>query len=311
MRTTALLAAIVAFTAFASASTARADEPSEADLEAAIAKEHAELESQLTFRTGTIALVDGKVQLALPEGYRFLGPDDAQKVLVAWGNLKGEPPLGMLLPEGAGLWDDGSLAILVEYNDDGHVSDDDAASTDFEVLLAQMKDGARAGSKARVEQGLSSVALVGWAEPPHYDKASRKLYWAKELEFGGSPAHTLNYDVRVLGREGALELSAIASIDMLALAKEEMQRVLGFADFTKGNLYTDYKEGSDRSAGYGIAAVVAGGVAAKVIGGKGFFAMLLGAKKLLLAGAIALAALVKALWSRLSARRNAPGHDAG
>jgi uncharacterized membrane-anchored protein len=328
MRATALLAASLALVAFAPDALARkakpapapADEPvpveapaapsdaepSEADLDAAAAKEQAEFESHLTWKTGTISLVNGKVQLALPEGYRFLGPDDAEKVLVQWGNPKGDPPLGMLIPRGSGLWDDTSLAILVEYNDDGHVSDDDAAKTDFGQLLAQMKDATRQGSAERVKQGLAAMTLVGWAEAPHYDRSSRKLYWAKELEFDGSSVHTLNYDVRVLGREGALELSAIASIAQLEPARVEMQKVLGFADFTKENLYTDYKEGSDKAAGYGIAGVVAGGLALKAIGGKGFIAILLAAKKLILAGLVAAAAFLKAIWAKLTGKKAPP-----
>jgi uncharacterized membrane-anchored protein len=35
------------------------------------------------------------------------------------------------------------------------------------------------------------VTLGGWAEPPSYDKATHKMYWAKELAFG-TGEHTLN-----------------------------------------------------------------------------------------------------------------------
>jgi uncharacterized membrane-anchored protein len=30
---------------------------------------------------------------------------------------------------------------------------------------------------------LPKLTLMGWAEPPHYDSSSKKLYWAKELGF--------------------------------------------------------------------------------------------------------------------------------
>ena len=270
--------------------------------EAAIAKEQAEFEAKLGFQTGTISLVGGKAQLVLPAGYRYLGPDDTGKVLSAWGNPAGEHA-GMLVPAEVSIFDDDSFAVIIDYIDDGHVDDSDAASVDYDQLLRDMRADGQRENEARKAQGLATAELIGWAEAPHYDARTRKLYWAKELAFSSSPEHTLNYAVRVLGREGVLQLNAVSSIVQLPKVKQEMQAVLGFAEFTPGNLYADYKEGSDRSAGYGIAAVVAGGVAAKAIGGKGFFALLLGMKKLLIVVAIAVAAGAKALWSRLSGRR--------
>jgi uncharacterized membrane-anchored protein len=284
-------------------------EPSDEDIEAQIAKDHADFESTLKFETGTISLVGGKVQLALPEGYRYLGSADTDKVLMKWGNPGDQKTEGMVLPKGAGLWEQTSLAIIVEYVDDGHVSDDDAAKIDYTELLKQMRDGTREDNVARKKAGLAEVELIGWAEPPHYDKATRKLYWAKDLAFTDAETHTLNYSVRVLGREGVLELDCISDMSVLPAAKEEMQRILGFADFTSGNQYTDFKKGHDRVAEYGIAAVVAGGIAAKVIGSKGFFALLFAAKKFIILGLAAAAAFFKKIWAKLTGKKPevAPG----
>jgi uncharacterized membrane-anchored protein len=278
-------------------------EPSDAEIEAQIARAHADFESTLKFETGTISLVGGKVQLALPEGYRYLGPADTDKVLMKWGNPGDQKTEGMVLPKDESLWEQSSLAIIVEYVDDGHVSDDDAAKIDYTQLLQQMREGGKEDNAARKKAGLAEIALVGWAEPPHYDRATRKLYWAKELSSTDSDVHMLNYSVRVLGREGVLELDCLSSMEQLPAAKEEMQRILGFADFTRGNQYTDFKKGHDRVAEYGIAAVVAGGVAAKLIGTKGFFALLFAAKKFILLGLAAVAGFLKKFWSKITGQK--------
>jgi uncharacterized membrane-anchored protein len=67
--------------------------------------------------------------------------------------------------------------------------------------------------------------------------------------------------------------------------------VLAFTEFNQGHRYADFNSSSDKVAAYGLAALVAGGVAAKM----GLFAklgvLLLSLKKflvLLLAGAAAL-----------------------
>lgn len=45
---------------------------------------------------------------------------------------------------------------------------------------------------------------MGWAEPPSYDAPAHKMYWAKDLLFSGNTEHTLNYNIRILGRRGVL-----------------------------------------------------------------------------------------------------------
>ena len=114
-----------------------------------------------------------------------------------------------------------------------------------------------------------------------------------------------------------LELNAVATTAQLADVRPAMAQMLAFSDFTDGNRYTDYVPGSDRSSGYGVAAVVAGGVVtAKAVGTKGFVAILIAAKKILLAIGLAIAGFFKAIWSRLrrlTGRRDAaaPSPPAG
>jgi uncharacterized membrane-anchored protein len=65
-----------------------------------------------------------------------------------------------------------------------------------------MQEQAAATNDERRRQGYATVRLIGWAAPPHYSRQSHKLYWAKELAFSDESEHTLNYNVRVLGRRG-------------------------------------------------------------------------------------------------------------
>jgi uncharacterized membrane-anchored protein len=139
--------------------------------------------------------------------------------------------------------------------------------------------------------------LIGWAEPPRYDQAAHKLYWAKELSVVGASEHTLNYDIRALGRRGVLSLNAVASMSQLQAIEREMREVLTFVEFNEGHRYGDYVAGVDKIAAYGIGALIAGKLAAKA----GLFKLLLlfAAKfwKLLAVAAAAVGAVVKKLLS--------------
>jgi len=252
----------------------------------------------LKFESGTIALPEAKATLKLQGEMRFLRGDDAERVLSQlWGNPPGSNPLGMLLPSATALTDAGGYAVVLTYNDDGYVSDEEASKVDYDEMLKEMQEGARAANEEREKAGYGTVELLGWADRPHYDSTSNKIYWAKRLKFSGSPQDTVNYDVRVLGRSGYLSLNAVAGMDQLEMIKSEMPRVIELTEFDSGARYADYQAGSDKVAAYGIAALVAGGVAAKAgLFGK-LFAALLAAKKLLIPLLIGIGLAAKKVFS--------------
>ena len=70
-------------------------------------------------------------------------------------------------------------------------------------------------------------------------------------------------------------------------------------EFNSGNRYADFNPASgDKVASYGIAALVAGGVAAKLGFFKGLWVLVLGAKKFIIIGAVAFAAWFRKLFGK-------------
>jgi uncharacterized membrane-anchored protein len=164
-----------------------------------------------------------------------------------------------------------------------------------------MQDSTRQASAERQKKGYESIELVGWAAPPKYDHEGKKLYWAKELAFGAEPEHTLNYNIRILGRKGVLVLNAVAARKDLPLIEAATPDLLAAVSFDKGNRYEDFDKSTDKMATYGLAALVAGGVAAKMGLFKGLWIGILAFKKFIIAGVIGLVALVKRFFSKRAA----------
>jgi uncharacterized membrane-anchored protein len=264
-----------------------------------VLKEMKKIAGGLKFQTGTITLKDGLATLKLPETFRYLDPEQTETVLTElWGNPPSrQKSLGMLFPANVSPASPESWGVVISYEEDGYVKDDDAASINYNDLLKEMKESTSASSEERKKAGYEAIELVGWAEQPHYDKAAHKLYWAKELKFGDSPDHTLNYDIRALGRRGVLSLNAVAAMGQLPMVRTDMQQVLGFVDFNDGHRYGDYVAGTDKVAAYGIGALIAGKLMAKA----GLFKLLLGllvaGKKFVIVGAIAIGLLLKKLFT--------------
>jgi uncharacterized membrane-anchored protein len=238
-------------------------------------------------QSGKINLPGAIATLDLPASFRYLDPDDSARLLQGWGNPPGAHTLGMIVPADINPMTAAGWGVVVTYDKDGHVKDDDADGIDYGKLLKDIQSGIEERNEERKKEGYPGMHLVGWAEPPHYDKANHKLYWAKELQNDDSARHGLNYNIRVLGREGVLVLNAVADMGQLGQIKNEMQQVTAFTNFTDGNRYADFNGATDKVAEYGIAALVAGGVAAKLGLFAKLFALLLAFKKLIVVGVAA------------------------
>lgn len=220
--------------------------------------------ASLQFQQGEVAVPEANARLRLTEGFRYLGKADARRVLEEfWGNPPDDTVLGMLVPTADGLDSDHSWAVILTWSDDGYVSDQDAAEIDYADLLETMQAETRDANPVRQEAGYPTVDLIGWAQPPRYDATAKRLHWAKHLQFEGSEGGTLNYDIRVLGREGYLSMSAIAGMADLDRVNDGMNEVLAMAEFEEGHRYADFNADTDRTAAYGLAALVGGGLAAK------------------------------------------------
>lgn len=257
-----------------------------------------QLDARLQYQEGAVVLGRSLATLQVPDQYRYLDPHQTDLVLQAWGNPPDPETLGMIVPAGMSPMAAESWAVVITYDESGFVKDDDAATLDYDKLLKDMRDRIERDNKERREQGYRTVTLVGWAEPPRYDSAAHKLYWAKELQFEGSDHHTLNYNIRILGRGGVLVLNAVAGMSQIDEIRKATPDVLGMVNFNPGHRYADFIPGKDKVAEYGIAALIVGGIAAKAGLFKLLLAALIAAKKLIIVAAAAVAAFFRKLFRK-------------
>jgi len=278
------------------------------DEETAIAQAFAEafIRSQdkaFSYQHGDVTIEGGMATLHLGDEHRYLGPADAQRVLTeGWGNPPDSTVLGMIVPKDVSpLHPELGWGVVVTFSEDGYVEDDDAEDIDYDELLADMQAGTNEANPERVRQGYPALELVGWAEAPHYDGETHRLYWAKELATVGAPEHSLNYSIRVLGRKGVLELNAVAAMEMLPQIKPAMEQVMTQVEFEVGHRYEDFDPDIDKVAAYGIGGLIAGKVLLKTGIFAGLLKLLLVGKKFLIVGALAIGAGLKAWFSRKKA----------
>lgn len=248
------------------------------------------IEQSLKYQTGTIELTEGNGNLSVPKGFKFLDAKQTQYVLHdLWGNPEDTSVLGSLVPENIGVTYANSWLFVISYQADGYVKDDDANEIDYDELLEQMKEDTKVANEERKKLGYDTAELVGWASKPFYDDKLKVLHWAKEIKFGNSVVNTLNYDLRVLGRRGMYNVSAVANMTEIKDVKSSIPGIINSIHFKEGDKYIDFDSSTDTVAAWTIGGLVAGKVLAKV----GFFAIIAKFGKIIFFGLIAAFAAVK------------------
>lgn len=248
----------------------------------------------------TVELGDELAQIELPEGFLFADAQVAQTVLSMMGNRVFGNEVGMVVPAAEGQ----DWFLVFEWEEVGYVKDDEKDSIDADALLESLQESTLAGNEWRKENGVPSMTMTGWAEPPHYDEKTHNLVWATQLD-SEDGSRTVNHNVRLLGRRGIMSVTLVESTELYAQAKAPAEQVLKAFSFKTGSTYSEWKSG-DKVAEYGLTALVAAGAGAAAVK-LGFFGMLAKffgkAGKAIVLGAVAVVAAVGNFVKRLFGKK--------
>ena len=256
------------------------------------------IEKSLNFKFGTIILNESNSKINIPEGFKYLDKDQSIYVLTdLWGNPPDSSILGMIVPSEKGVLSENGWAFVITYSEMGYVKDDDADDIDYDELLKQMQKETEDNNSVRKVQGYEPITLIGWASDPFYDKNNKTLHWAEEMKFGGTETNTLNYNLRILGRKGVLNLNAVSTMSELPEVKANIDKIIKSVEFMDGNKYSDYIPDVDTVAAWTIGGLVAGKVLAKA----GFFAVLLKFGKVIF---LAVIGFFGVIWRFLSGKKD-------
>jgi uncharacterized membrane-anchored protein len=104
---------------------------------------------------------------------------------------------------------------------------------------------------------------VGWYEEPHYDQKTHNLVWALKAK-DDNGEEVVNYNMRVLGRDGYMSITLVDDPAKLALSKPVAERTMQGFSYKSGKTYAEFRPG-DKIAQYGLAALIAGGAGAAAV----------------------------------------------
>ena len=231
----------------------------------------------------------------VPSGYRFLGPDDTVKFMAITRNLSSNVTETIFAPDDFSWWG------VFDYRDVGHVADNE--KIDPETLLSNLRSSQIEANKRLVERGWETLEVVGWEQSPFYAPDTHNLSWAVDAHSSGG-GDIINYNTRLLSRTGYTAATLVADPQTLQTSIGQFRTVVSGYRFTDDQTYAAYRP-SDKTAEYGLAALVTGGAAA-VAAKTGFWKVLVGALvaswKLVAAFAVAMFASIGKFLRRASGR---------
>ncbi len=247
-------------------------------------EEEESLEGTFGFQKGPTKGALGRwAEVAIPENFLFTGEEGTKQLMEAMGNVVTHRELGTIV--------DDQLMVVFEFDEVGYVEDDEGSDLDADAMLKSMRESQTEANKILTARGQSALEINRWHMKPKYDEKTNNLEWATVVRELSTGNESVNYNVRLLGRRGVMEVTLLVSPEDVERELPKFRTLLAGFGFTQGEDYAAFRKG-DKVAEYGLAALVTGGalgVAAK----SGLLGRLW---KFLLVGALALGAGIKRLF---------------
>jgi len=122
-------------------------------------------------RGPTVGHLGNIADINIPQGYQFAGKQGAQTALQMTHNIPSGNELGVLVPSDPNV----NWFMIFEFEDTGHVKDDEQNSLDANAILTTIKNGTEASNEERQKHGWKPFHVVGWEKPPFYDPQTHNL----------------------------------------------------------------------------------------------------------------------------------------
>jgi uncharacterized membrane-anchored protein len=150
--------------------------------------------------------------------------------------------------------------IFQSFNDEGYVTLDDWKDVDAAAMLETIKDNTEKGNAERARNGFAAVHVKGWLQQPTLDRDSNTVRWAIAAD---DETPIVNAVALRLGRRGFEKLTWVGEANSYVAQGGELDLILHAHAFDPGFRYADYVTG-DKVAAYGVGALVATLVGAKL-----------------------------------------------
>ncbi len=208
--------------------------------------------------------------LQLDSKFVYLNKEDTIKFQEkSLGNFPTSKEIGSIYP----LDENQSWYVVMEYDEVGHIKDDDKNNIDADAILKSYREGTEEQNKKKNPE--DQLHVVGWDVKPFYDQATNTLQWSMLAE-DNQKQQMINYNVERLTRKGYVSFLLVTDPASLQQDKKVLNELI-MPKFTlkQGNRYEDFDASTDQMAEYGLTGLVLGGLGLAVAKKAGLLALIL------------------------------------
>ncbi|EPD89304.1 DUF2167 domain-containing protein [Paenibacillus sp. HGH0039] len=208
-------------------------------------------------------------ELDLDKNFVFLNDTDTKKFEQQNDSHVNNREIGSVFPKD----ENQNWAVIFEYEDTGHVKDDEKDKIDANELLESYKTGTEESNKKR---DVSNRLFVdGWDVKPFYDNDIHSLSWSL-LGHDSNNEKFVNYNVNVLTRKGVISVVLVTDPKNLAADRKVLtSSILPKLQVKAGERYEEYNSKTDKLAEYGLSGLILGGAGLAVAKKVGLIGLLL------------------------------------
>ncbi len=229
-------------------------------IHSAFKKQADSINQALKFHSGKLRFSDQSIRMKVPEGHFFIEPDQARFILEnIWGNIPDEEVLGMIVRSDfvpSNISND--YSFVISYAPIGYVSGKQQKEFNHLELLNDLREQLQEANEKRLEQGFNALQVENWVMVPYFDEYKKALYWATEVKVNGSEESLVNYNLRLLGKNGVLKINAVGTMDQLPAIKKVLPFLLSQSEFLEGFRYTDHIDTNSTEEGWQLAELISG-----------------------------------------------------
>lgn len=209
---------------------------------------------------GVYSLTDSDSKIELSKGTKILIGEQAKRARM----LSGDAHTDYVEAVVESRKGKNSTSTVMKFYPEGYISLNDWENLDASALLESITESTEEANNELKKQGLDPIHVVGWINPPTLDKQTNTVYWSLEAHDEGDEDNFVNAVAIRLARNGYEKFTLITSkSNFLGAGKDQLAPLLKAHSFDSGYRYEDYIPG-DKIAEYGIAALVAASVGAKI-----------------------------------------------
>jgi|YelNatPaOPRAMG01_1025707.scaffolds.fasta_scaffold107562_2 uncharacterized membrane-anchored protein len=246
-------------------------------------------------------------EIKIPKGFGFLDKKDTQKLFEEFKEVYSGNEIGIVFPKEA------SWFAVIRYARTGYIKDEGIDKLDSDKILKIIKEKNQELNKKRKEMGSPTIEIIGWDEPPYYNRNTHTLICSIIGREENKKDLFLNYFSAILGRYGVLTITIVSDYKNASLLHSTADFLTSAINFTQENKYEQWESGDKVSditikdliiggaTGAAVYSAAKAGLFAKL--GKILISVLLIFKKAFLLVLISIGLFFRWLWRKLTFKR--------